>query len=199
MVPATRYLAPLRRSALTLLPPRRLAVSKWAYREASSSTAAAAAGTELDAAYDVVVVGSGCSGLTAALVAAKHGLRVLVVEKTGYFGGTTAYSGGGAWIPNNKHQRALSVSDSPQQAEEYIRAVLGDQWEAGDPKVGAFLQSGPEMVRWLEEASLVRFEPVPLPDYHERQPGSSVGRTMLTRSAVPGLARCRRARTSWAS
>jgi hypothetical protein len=107
---------------------------------------------------------------------------VLVVEKTGYFGGTTAYSGGGAWIPNNKHQLALNATDSPTQAEQYIQGVMGDLWQAGDEKVAAFLQSGPEMVRWIEESSQVKFQPVPLPDYHEHKPGSTIGRTILTQS-----------------
>lgn len=52
---------------------------------------------------DLVVVGSGAAGLTGALVAAAEGLRVVVLEKTGLIGGTTAVSGGGAWIPLNHH------------------------------------------------------------------------------------------------
>ncbi|RSL81180.1 hypothetical protein CEP51_006012 [Fusarium floridanum] len=62
--------------------------------------------------FDVVVIGSGCAGLTAAVVAARHGLRALVLEKTKSFGGTTAFSGGGAWIPNNLHQKTIDVVDS---------------------------------------------------------------------------------------
>jgi succinate dehydrogenase/fumarate reductase flavoprotein subunit len=132
------------------------------------------------ATYDVVVVGSGCSGLTAALVCAKHGLRVLVVEKTRYFGGTTAFSGGGAWIPNNKYQPTINISDSTTQADQYLRAVMGDLYVEGDKKLAAFLRSGPEMVRWIEESSLVKFKPVVLPDYHVARPGASAGRTILT-------------------
>jgi len=128
----------------------------------------------------VVVVGSGCAGLTSAIVAAKQGLKVLVVEKSKYFGGTTAYSGGGAWIPVNKHQPAIGVTDdSREKAETYLQRVLGP--ELYDPsKIKAFLDSGPEMVRWIEENSSMKFKPVPLPDYHVSKEGSSVGRTMLT-------------------
>jgi succinate dehydrogenase/fumarate reductase flavoprotein subunit len=126
----------------------------------------------------VLVVGSGCSGLTTAIVAAKHGLSVLVVEKTKYFGGTTAFSGGGAWIPNNPHQPSIGVEDSTAQGDVYLRKVLGDLY---DPKkIPIFLQSGPEMVSWMEEHSAVRFKPVPLPDYHVSKAGASVGRTLLT-------------------
>ncbi|KKA22701.1 hypothetical protein T310_3275, partial [Rasamsonia emersonii CBS 393.64] len=128
--------------------------------------------------YDVVVVGSGCSGLTTAFVAAKYGLSVLVLEKTRYFGGTTAYSGGGAWIPNNKHQPSIGIEDSPAQAETYLHNVLGDLYDT--EKIPVFLQSGPEMVAWMEANSVLRFKPVPLPDYHISKKGASIGRTLLT-------------------
>ena len=127
---------------------------------------------------DVVVVGSGASGLTAAVTAANHGLKVLVVEKTRYYGGTTAYSGGGSWIPNNKHQRRLGISDSEAAADTYLRTVLGNLY---DPvRIRAFLKSAPEMVRYMEENSELRFKPVPLPDYHPTVEGASVSRTLLT-------------------
>ncbi|KAF2764747.1 hypothetical protein EJ03DRAFT_355496 [Teratosphaeria nubilosa] len=131
-----------------------------------------------DSIYDVVVVGSGCSGLTSAIVASKHGLKVLVLEKTGYFGGTTAYSGGGAWIPNNKHQRSIDVEDSQSQAEHYLHNVLGELYD--EQKVPVYLRSAPEMVEWMEANSDVRFKPVPLPDYHVSKEGASTGRTILT-------------------
>jgi succinate dehydrogenase/fumarate reductase flavoprotein subunit len=134
--------------------------------------------TQFDREYDVVVVGSGAAGLTTAVVAANQGLDVLVVEKTDYFGGTTAYSGGGGWIPNNKHQKALGVTDSSAAADVYLRKVLGPLYEP--VRVKAFLESGPEMVRYMEQNSEVRFKPVTLPDYLPTLEGASVGRTLLT-------------------
>jgi 3-oxosteroid 1-dehydrogenase len=67
----------------------------------------------VDEEYDVVVVGSGAAGMTAALTAARHGLRAVVVEKAAHFGGSTARSGGGVWIPNNRVLRKDGVEDTP--------------------------------------------------------------------------------------
>ncbi|MEU6587588.1 FAD-dependent oxidoreductase, partial [Nocardia sp. NPDC046763] len=55
-----------------------------------------------DRDYDVVVVGSGAAGMSAALTAAHHGLRTVLIEKAAHYGGSTARSGGGVWIPGNK-------------------------------------------------------------------------------------------------
>lgn len=101
-----------------------------------------------------------------------------MLEKTNLYGGTTAFSGGGAWIPHNKHQRSIGVDDSRKQAERYLHEVQGDLFEAD--KVDAFLETGPKMVEWMEENTAVRFKGVALPDYHPEKPGASVGRTLLT-------------------
>ena len=71
---------------------------------------------------DVLVIGSGGAGLTAALVAAKQGLKVLLVEKTDKFGGTTAWSGGGIWVPCNSLAKAAGVDDSPQKSSHLFAA-----------------------------------------------------------------------------
>lgn len=129
-----------------------------------------------DEKFDVVVVGSGCAGLTAAAVAGRFGQRVLVVEKSRYFGGTTAYSSGGIWIPSNKYQKELSVYDSLDRAREYLKKVVGNLYEP--IKMNAFLQSGPQMVEWMEENTAVKFRSIPLPDYHCTEVGASSGRTI---------------------
>ena len=78
------------------------------------------------AEFDIVVAGSGAAGMTAALTAAHLGLSVLVIEKTGSFGGSTARSGGGIWAPGNAVLRDAGVADTPEQARAYLAHVAGD-------------------------------------------------------------------------
>src|SRR3954470_6317814 len=79
-----------------------------------------------DLEYDVVVVGSGAAGMTAALTAAKRGLQCVVVEKAPTFGGSAARSGAGIWIPNNEVILAAGVPDTPAKAAQYLSRVVGD-------------------------------------------------------------------------
>src|SRR5260370_28876392 len=83
------------------------------------------------AEFDVVVAGSGAAGMTAALTAADLGLSVVVVEKAGTFGGSTARSGGGIWAPGNAVLRAAGVTDTPGQARAYLAHVAGARVPAG--------------------------------------------------------------------
>ena len=126
---------------------------------------------------DVIVIGGGVAGLTAAITARKLGLDVLVVEKTPWFGGTAAFSGGAPWIPCNHLMRAAGHHDTREAAEQYLHAVLGDLY---DPvRITAFLDAGPEMLEFMEKHSEVHFKSVPMPDY-EMKPGAAVSRTLLT-------------------
>lgn len=105
--------------------------------------------------YDVIVVGSGAAGMTAALVAAKLGLSVLLIEKAPYFGGSTARSGGGIWIRNNRITKEAGVHDSPEEAEIYLAQVAGS--EVSQAKQRAFLKAGPEMIDFILENTPLRF------------------------------------------
>jgi succinate dehydrogenase/fumarate reductase flavoprotein subunit len=110
---------------------------------------------------DVLVLGSGAGGMTAALTAAVGGLDVLLVEKAAVVGGTTARSAGSVWIPGSRHAPA---SDSPDDALTYLRNALGNRLR--EPMIMAFLRAGPEMVAFLEDHTPVAFRPYAHhPDY----------------------------------
>ncbi len=128
--------------------------------------------------FDVVVVGSGAAGLTCATVAQQQGLKCLVVEKADVLGGTTAYSGGGAWIPCNPHMADIGQTDTREEAQTYLSAVLGNHYDAA--QMDAFLEAGPEMVRYMEENTHVRLFSIPLSDYNPDFAGAKLGRIMLT-------------------
>lgn len=122
--------------------------------------------------YDVVVMGSGAAGLTAALVAAKAGLKVAVLEKAERFGGTTAISGGGIWIPGSPQAQAAGVQDSVDIARAYAMAVVGNRAERA--LIDAYIDNGPAMVEWLAANSTVSFllSP-PSSDWYPDVPGAA--------------------------
>lgn len=148
-------------------------------------------------AVDVIIVGSGAGGLTAAITAAHHGLSVLVLEKAEAIGGTTAWSGGGVWIPTNHLMEAAGEPDSPGQAQTYIQAVLGNHYDGGMAR--AFVRHAADAVRFLEaETPSVRFVSYAGSDYHPDLPGAArKARTLLPkpfdgRRLGPWLKRLRR-------
>jgi len=130
---------------------------------------------------DVLVVGSGAAGLSAAVTAGHHGLNVLVVEKEPRFGGTTARSGGWLWIPGTSLARAWGIVESPDQARSYLRHEAGNSFDAA--RVDAFLTAGPEAVDFFTSQTAVQFDmPLTFPDYHAEAPGGAQGgRSMVTR------------------
>lgn len=131
--------------------------------------------------FDLVVVGAG-TGMLAALIAAEAGLSVLVVEKSQYFGGSTALSGGGFWIPGNPLLRDQGVEDDPKRAADYLREVVGE--EAPEDRWQSYLQHGPDAARSLERLTPLKFAWMPdYPDYFpEVSGGSSTGRAMEPRA-----------------
>jgi 3-oxosteroid 1-dehydrogenase len=132
---------------------------------------------------DVVVLGSGAAGLTAALAAAQSGASVAVYEKAGLLGGSSAISGGVPWVPLNHHQDEAGIADSRAEALEYLASLsLGRM----DPELAAtFVDNGRETIQWLEQVTDLRFSLLPrYPDYHPENPG---GKPDGGRSLDPGL------------
>ncbi len=128
---------------------------------------------------DVVVLGTGAAGLTASIAAHEGGASVTVFEKADKVGGTTAWSGGQVWIPNNPHMSEVGVADSPDRAITYIMSLSRDMLE--QRLVEAYVDAGPEMVELLEAKTPVQFYAVAgMPDYHPEHPGASPtgGRTL---------------------
>jgi 3-oxosteroid 1-dehydrogenase len=129
-------------------------------------------------AYDVVVVGSGAAGMTAALTAAKRGLSVVVVEKAPTFGGSAARSGAGIWIPCNEVILAAGVPDTPAKAATYLASVVGSTVPAA--RQAAFLANGPDMISFVMDHSPLRFRWMEgYSDYYpERSGGMPNGRSI---------------------
>lgn len=135
----------------------------------------------LQPAYDVVVVGSGGGAMTAAALAAKAGLSVVVLERTSLIGGTSAYSGGACWLPGSAVQQRAALPDSTEGARAYLDAVLEDP---DTTKVEAFLAHAPELVAALEDDELMDFEWIPFSEYYD-----APGRVPMGRSIQPSAIR----------
>lgn len=121
---------------------------------------------------DLLVIGSGASGLAAAVTAAWHGLRVVVVEKHQYFGGATAWSGGWAWVPGNPLARRAGIHEDPQQPRTYLKNELGERYNP--ERVDAFLDNAPHMVAFFEQHTALQWaEGNGIPDVHGNVPGAA--------------------------
>jgi glycine/D-amino acid oxidase-like deaminating enzyme len=130
--------------------------------------------TQWDEEYELVVLGAGAGGLTAALVASIEGLRTLLIEKSDQVGGTTAYSSGTVWIPDNAQQRELGVTNDAAVALEYLDALVGDR--ANRELRQAFIAAGREMLDYLARHTDVGFRVYrQQPDYRQDLPGAALG------------------------
>ncbi|MBJ7356150.1 3-oxosteroid 1-dehydrogenase [Nocardioides sp.] len=128
---------------------------------------------------DVVVVGAGAAGMSAALASAKQGLDTVLLEKSAYFGGSTARSGGGVWIPGNYALKAAGQvsADDMAQSKLYLDSIVGD--DVPKDRRDTYLDRGPEVMDFVREHTPLRFTWVPgYADYHPEAPGGrAAGRT----------------------
>jgi 3-oxosteroid 1-dehydrogenase len=129
---------------------------------------------------DLLVVGSGNGGLTAAVCAYEFGVKdVLVVEKSNLYGGTSATSGGGIWIPCNRYAREAGADDSLDAAREYLRATV-PQGMVPPELIETYVREGPKMLDFMHERTRVRYESLAhYPDYWSFLPGARGGHRSL--------------------
>ena len=137
---------------------------------------------KFDYTFDIVIVGSGGGGLTAALFAKDAGLDVLVIEKTEFYGGSTALSGGGMWVPNNFVLEKKGIQDSYEKAKKYMESTVGDRVSV--EKQEAYLKYAPEMIKWLKDNANMKYLHMSgYSDYHPDEPGGMVeGRALEAKS-----------------
>jgi len=137
--------------------------------------------TQEQITVDVLVVGTGASGMAAAVTAARQGLEVLVVEKEARYGGTTARSGGWLWIPGTRLATEQGIVEPPGAARTYLRHEATTHFD--EARVDAFLENGPKAIDFFTRNTCVQFDMPPVfPDYHaEAVGGQPGGRSMVTR------------------
>jgi len=123
---------------------------------------------------DLLVIGSGAGGLSAAVTAAHLGQKVLVAEKDAQFGGTTAWSGGWMWIPRNPLARAAGIEEPLEEPLAYLQAELGPQFD--EARARAFLTQGPRMVEFFQRETQLQFiDGNLIPDFHGNTPHAATG------------------------
>ena len=137
--------------------------------------------TQESLSVDVLVVGTGASGMATAITAASQGLKVLVVEKEARFGGTTARSGGWLWIPGTRLATEQGIQEPAGAARTYLQHEATTHFDAA--RVDAFLEYGPKAIDFFTQKTCVQFDmPAVFPDYHaEVAGGQPGGRSMVTR------------------
>lgn len=130
---------------------------------------------------DVLVVGSGASGMATAITAKLLGLNVLVIEKSKNYGGTTARSGGWLWVPGTQLAKNYGHQDSPEAVKAYLKHEGGDAYN--EERIDSFVNHSAEAVDFFMKNTAVQFDmPLTFPDYHAEAPGAMQGgRSMVTR------------------
>ena len=142
-------------------------------------------GINWDIETDLVVVGTGAAGLTAAVVADNEGLDVIVLEKEAFYGGTTALSGGVAWIPNNPLMKRAGIDDNPEDALTYLKHNIGQR--VAEAKLQAFVDKAPAMAQYMVANSALKFNLMhDFPDYRPEAPGGSKGGRSIDPKVISG-------------
>lgn len=133
--------------------------------------------------YDFVIVGSGGASMCAALLAKEAGLDVVILEKQDKVGGSTGFSGGLWWVPNNPVMKRAGVEDSAEMAEQYFRSVVDFVGKGTTPeRRAAFIEQAPEMIAFLESQGMLFEYADGWSDYYDDRPGGQPrGRSLVAK------------------
>jgi 3-oxosteroid 1-dehydrogenase len=130
--------------------------------------------TGWDQTVDLLVVGSGAGAMVAALTAYDRGGDPLLIEKTDRYGGSSAMSSAGLWVPNNHLMADAGVADTPEEAWSYLSGTT--RGAVSDERLRAYLDTAPEAIRFLCDHSHVDLAALPeYADYYPHIPGSKPG------------------------
>ncbi len=116
-----------------------------------------------DKEVDIIVVGSGAGGMVSALAAVQNQADVMIIEKAKLWGGSSATSGGGIWVPGSDVAKAAGFDDDLDGAYRYIRGQSADN--VPDQNIRAFIDNAAPVLRWLMDSTIVDYMAFPYPDY----------------------------------
>ena len=120
---------------------------------------------------DVLIIGAGAAGLSAAVAAHDSGANAAIIEKGAKLGGTAAISGGIVWVPNNPKMQEKGIADSREDALAYFRSL--DHGEMSDDSLGAFVDEGANALQFLTERGALDLQLLEgYPDYYLDNPGA---------------------------
>jgi 3-oxosteroid 1-dehydrogenase len=127
-----------------------------------------------DHEVDLLVVGTGAGAMVAALTAHDRGGEALLMERSDQYGGSSAMSGGGLWVPNNHLMAEMGLEDNADDAMTYLQGTT--RGVVSEDRLRAYVEKGPEMVRYLCEQTQVALVALPeYPDYYPEVSGSRPG------------------------
>ncbi len=134
---------------------------------------------------DLIVVGSGAAGLSAAVTAAHSGLKVVLLEKSPTLGGATAWSGGWMWVPRNFLAKACGIQEDYATVRGYLEHELGSRFNA--ERVDAFLSQAPHMAEFFQQNTHLQFDHGNgIADIHYQTPGAGNGGRSLIAKPMAG-------------
>ncbi len=140
--------------------------------------------------YDIIVVGSGAAAFACALGAIDEGLTVLMLESTDRFGGNTAMSGGGLWLPNNPLMQREGALDSREEALAYLEETVGEPGKASSrARKEAFIDGIEDYVLTTERHGFRWVRAANYPDYYPERTGGKIGRSIEVRPIAAGKAK----------